>query len=289
MFDFGTKAEVSVIIPCYRCVDTIERAVAAVAAQTLPPKEVILVEDRSDDGTLELVYEIQSRYPGGWLRVIEQPDNRGPGEARNAGWDLAKEPYIAFLDADDTWHPQKLELQFRWMREHPEVALTGHACRQFEQSERVSDAKRYDLSRMKCNLIDANRLFWRNCFPTLSVMLRSSLPMRFASGKYYSEDYLLWLTIACSGERMARCEYPLAFMHKAPYGEAGLSGQLWKMHKGELDTYKRIRKLGCVTRIPYLALFVWSWARFLKRALITGTWTRPSKRTGKKRVGENGR
>lgn len=52
--------------------------------------------------------------------------NEGPGSARNAGWDKARCQYIAFLDSDDVWHPQKLECQYRYMEEHPYVWLSCH-------------------------------------------------------------------------------------------------------------------------------------------------------------------
>lgn len=268
MDDPLTRADVSVIIPCYRCADTIERAVESVAAQTLPPAEIILVDDRSGDGTLSALYALQSRYPEGWIRVIEQPENRGPGEARNAGWEQSGQSYIAFLDADDTWHPQKIELQYQWMLEHPDVALTGHSSRQLHNSESPLDAGRYEPADLKSDFVTMNRLLWGNCFPTRSVMLRSALPMRFASGKYHSEDYHLWLTIGCSGERMARSSLPLAFMHKAAYGEGGLSGQLWKMQKGQLDSYRRVRSQHCVGRVGYLCLVLWSGVRFIRRLLM---------------------
>ncbi|MHB1099234.1 MAG: glycosyltransferase family 2 protein, partial [Burkholderiales bacterium] len=109
------KVPVSVIIPCYRCAETIARAVDSVLKQTLPPEEILLVEDCSgDDGnTLAVLHSLQQNNP--FIRVIPLAKNGGPAAARNAGWDAAKQPYIAFLDADDAWHPKKLEIQYSWM------------------------------------------------------------------------------------------------------------------------------------------------------------------------------
>ena len=123
-------AKVSVVIPCYRCADTIARAVTSIAEQTSRPAEVILVDDCSGDDTLATLYELQAEYPQGWVKVIESPKNAGPGTARNLGWEAATQAYIAFLDADDSWHPQKIEMQYGWMSKNPEVALTGHTCQQ---------------------------------------------------------------------------------------------------------------------------------------------------------------
>jgi len=79
------KADVSVIIPCYRCTDTIERAVNSIAEQTLLPAEVILVDDLSGDNTLAQLHRIQENYPQGWIHVIALPKNASPGTARNVG------------------------------------------------------------------------------------------------------------------------------------------------------------------------------------------------------------
>jgi glycosyltransferase involved in cell wall biosynthesis len=261
-------AEVSVVIPCYRCQDTIERAVASVAAQTLIPAEVILVEDRSGNGTMDALHALQNRYPEGWVHVIRQPENLGPGEARNAGWERAEQPYIAFLDADDSWHPQKIEIQYRWMCKHPDVVLTGHAVRRLADDEEATSASCVDTMYAEFYLVTRNRLLWSNRFPTRSVMLHRNLSSRFAPGKYYSEDYLLWLSIACEGKKIARCDLPLAFLHKATYGQGGLSGQLWRMQKGQLDTYAKVLQSGCIGKPLYAFLVAWSCLRFLRRALI---------------------
>ena len=107
------QESISVIIPCYRCSDTIERAVASVVAQTLQPAEVILVDDCSGDGTLATLNKIQAHYPQGWVQVIECSVNGGAGTARNAGWAAATQTYLAFLDADDIWLPEKLKSQLK--------------------------------------------------------------------------------------------------------------------------------------------------------------------------------
>lgn len=61
---------VSVVIPCYRCADTIERALLSVARQSAVPEAVILIDDLSGDDTLDQLYRLQRRYPAGWISVI---------------------------------------------------------------------------------------------------------------------------------------------------------------------------------------------------------------------------
>ena len=120
--DLG-KVPVSVIIPCYRCADTIKRALGSVIAQTLPPEEIILIDDFSnDDGvTLTTLNYLRQMHQKTSIKIVLLDKNSGPGSARNAGWKEASQPYLAFLDADDSWHPKKLEIQYQWMVAHGRI------------------------------------------------------------------------------------------------------------------------------------------------------------------------
>ncbi|WP_413287825.1 glycosyltransferase family 2 protein [Bdellovibrio sp. HCB337] len=267
------KIPVSVVIPCYRCKDTIVRALASVAAQTALPAEVILVEDQSGDDTLQRLKEIAKQYPENWIRVLEQKVNAGPGSARNVGWESAQNPYIAFLDSDDSWHPQKLEIQYSWMKTHPDVALTGHGTQQVEGTTAPNDKVLAVVDRP----VIAKKLLFSNQFPTRSVMLRRDVPFRFFPGKRHSEDYLLWLTIVLNGHKAYVLEAPLAYSFKSDYGDAGLSAQLWKHEKGELDMYRRLKNDGLVSVGMYYPLLAFSFLKYLRRVLITAKRSRSAR------------
>jgi glycosyltransferase involved in cell wall biosynthesis len=186
---------VSVVVPCWRCRGTIARAVESIAAQTRLPHEVILVDDASGDGTADALHALAGRYPKDWISVIEQRDNGGAGVARNAGWETASSPYIAFLDADDAWHPKKLEIQVAWMEAHPEAVLTGTGTV-------VRDTLDY-LPTIPDSFsvipVTFHRALFASLLHTRSVMIRACVPNRFVSGKRYSEDYLLWLSLLAEG------------------------------------------------------------------------------------------
>lgn len=103
---------VSVITPTYNAAAVIARAIHAVAAQTVPVLEHIVIDDGSRDDTFELIQSLRREYPH--IRYVQQPW-RGAARARNLGIEIARGRYIAFLDSDDFWHARKLENQIGFM------------------------------------------------------------------------------------------------------------------------------------------------------------------------------
>lgn len=110
---------VSVVIPAYNAQDYIGRAIDSVLAQTLPPDEIIVVDDGSTDNTARVVKSYGSK-----VRYIHQ-ENAGASVARNAGIDAAAGPWIAFLDSDDEWLPEKLRLQTELLKRNPDLTWAG--------------------------------------------------------------------------------------------------------------------------------------------------------------------
>lgn len=257
------SAPVSVIIPCYRCAETIERAINSLCSQTQRPREVILVDDFSNDGTLGVLHALRGNYPG-WIRVIALPFNGGAGSARNAGWDAASQPYIAFLDADDAWHPGKIEIQYRWLAAHPEVALCGHKIAVSPSGANM------EIGEIPPVAVRTSRAQWLlSCrFSTISVMMRGDLKFRFEAGKRHAEDYLLWMQISTSGYEVWELQATLAYCFKPLYGAGGLSGNLWAMEAGELDAYRRIHKDGLISGIVYCGLVAMSLLKYLRRLAL---------------------
>jgi glycosyltransferase involved in cell wall biosynthesis len=262
------RVPVSVVIPCFCCSATIGRAMDSVAVQTAVPFEIILVDDASPDGgeTLNALYLMAARYGDVFdVKIIALKENGGAGSARNRGWELASQPYIAFLDADDAWHPQKIEYQLDWMTRHPAYGLVGHAhmrCDACHPAWPVLEPGNLVLPIARINAMLSNP------FATPTVMLKRDLPFRFKDGKRYAEDYLLWLQIICSDVPAARGNLPLAATFKEDFGEGGLSANLWPMEKGELDAYRQILRDGKIGRAQFLLLSIFSVVKFFRRFVL---------------------
>ena len=235
------------------------RALDSVLSQTLQPKEILLIDDASGDDSLDLLLDLE-RLHSPLLRVIALTKNSGPGVARNAGWDVATQPWIAFLDADDAWHPRKLEIQWRWLNAHPEVALCGHG------TKLVTDGNTeypVELS-PRATSLNLMKMLVSNRLPTRSVMLRRDLSFRFG-GREVTEDYLLWLQIISAGIPAWRLETPLACSFRPEFSLGGYSSQLWTHEKRELSALQALRTSGHLSWRAWTASSSWSLVKFLRR------------------------
>ncbi|MCM1192286.1 MAG: glycosyltransferase [Butyrivibrio sp.] len=118
---------ISIIVPVYNVERFIEETIDCVAAQTYSRWELLLVEDGSSDRTVSIIEESILKRGEDRIRLIRQPENRGAALARNRGLKEAAGRYIAYLDADDLWVPEKLERELAFMREKDAAfAFTGY-------------------------------------------------------------------------------------------------------------------------------------------------------------------
>lgn len=256
-----TVLPISVVVPCYRSRETIGVALASILGQTQMPAEILLVDDASGDGSLDFLRALEHQYAP-LVKVIAQARNGGPGLARNAGWEAATQAWIAFLDADDAWHPRKLELQWAWLLAHPDADVCGHASRFTTGAiDEVIDAAPVAEKLSTRAMLVSNRL------PTRSVMLRRNLPQRF-QGKAVTEDYLLWLEIIVSGASAYRLDTCLAYALRPDFSPGGYSGQLWTHEKRELAALRSLRQNDKLDLPVFACAVAWSYLKYLRRVWL---------------------
>ncbi|GAB4184650.1 MAG: hypothetical protein OHK0024_24830 [Thalassobaculales bacterium] len=204
--------QVAVIVPLYRPGPFLDRALAAVARQRLPPAELVLVDDASGDGSAEAAARAIAGLAA--ARLLALPENRGPAGARNAGAALATAPLLAFLDQDDEWHPDYLARQAATLAARP-AAVLAHA------DLVVSDGRRRQtLGRDLPEDADALRrlfLLERNPLPTLSMVMVRRTAFQAAGGfddsLRITHDRRLYLALARLGP-FARTPGLLAAKHQ---------------------------------------------------------------------------
>jgi glycosyltransferase involved in cell wall biosynthesis len=195
---------VSVVIPVYNAGESLREAVQSVLSQTLRSFEIILV----DDGSTDPITQTMIRSFGRRVRVVRQP-NAGPASARNLGISHASGEWIAFLDQDDLWTPEKLETQLN-VAESTGADIIYTNARNFGELDRVTEL-RNDPSQMPSGDIFESLLL-DNMLTMAGVIVRASL---FRSvGLFRSEvdgvdDWDMWLRASAAGAQFAAVQKPL--------------------------------------------------------------------------------
>ena len=131
----GRPALVSAVIPAYNARRFLGDAIASVLAQSYAPVEIVVVDDGSTDGTVEV-----ARSFGPRVRCLSQK-NAGAGAARNLGVEHSTGSFLAFLDADDLWPPQKIAAQMEVLERRPECAMVFGRVRQFRDGADAGPAQ----------------------------------------------------------------------------------------------------------------------------------------------------
>ncbi|MDL2268457.1 glycosyltransferase [Desulfosarcina sp. OttesenSCG-928-A07] len=218
---------VSVIIPTYNRLPFLKKAVASVLSQSFRSMELIIVDDGSTDGTDSWL----NTGIAGEVTVIRQ-SNKGVSAARNTGILASASEFVAFLDSDDTWLPEKLAQQVDFFQMQPEALICQTGETWVRNGVRVNPGKRH---RKESGMIFERSLGLCLVSPS-AVMIRRSLLDEvglFDESLPACEDYDLWLRIAWN--------YPIYLLDVplvVKYG--GHSDQLSRMP--ELDKF-RIRSI----------------------------------------------
>lgn len=202
---------VSVVIPAYNAAWCVRTAVDSVLAQSCRDFEVIVVDDGSTDDTARVLASYGER-----IRVVTKP-NGGLSSARNAGIDAARGTFVAFLDADDRWFPDKLARQLALMAQRPTLAFCSTAARVEDPDGRAINEWRC----IHCDQPTLEAIFGANAFVAGSgsaVLARREALTRagpFDESLRSLEDIDMWMRLAAIGE-YACVDEPLAVILRHP-------------------------------------------------------------------------
>ena len=181
---------VSVIIPTYNRAGMLKEAIDSVLTQEYSGFELIVVDDGSTDETSQLLEDYDAK-----IKHIRQ-SNQGVSAARNRGIAAASGEFIAFLDSDDLWLPQKLSTQVKFFSDHPDAVINQTEERWIRNGVRVNPKKRhlkfsgmiFERSLALCLVSPSAVMIKKSLFDTVGVF-DEDLPA--------CEDYDLWLRISC--------------------------------------------------------------------------------------------
>ncbi len=222
----------SVIIPAYNAAATIARAIDSVLAQSYPNYEIIVVDDASNDDTCNIITEIYSTE----VTLIQKVANSGSSIARNTGMDAASGDFFAFLDADDVWHKDKLDLVNIILLSKPGITLFYHP---YTQDTITGKRLPEDIQVYKLPFI---KLLPANLIATSCAVLRNDPSLRFDPAMRYTEDYDLWLRAGYK-YKIYFINIPLTQIFRPYTSKGGISENRWKMRRGEMRAYTKLISL----------------------------------------------
>ena len=221
---------ISVIVPTYNRAQQLPRALDSILCQSCSPKEIIVVDDGSTDETSALM---TSEYPE---IVFIQQQNTGVSSARNVGIKRASGDWIAFLDSDDEWLPEKLEIQMKALYENPGEKICHTNEIWIRNGKRVNPKKKHEKF---------GGWIFQKCLPLCcispsSVIIHKSIFKEIGLFDYslpVCEDYDLWLRITARNP-VLYIEEP--FLIKYGGHEDQLSKKYWGMDRFRIKSLEKI-------------------------------------------------
>lgn len=245
----------SVVIPAYNAAKTIGRAIDSCLRQSHQAHEIIIIDDASTDDTAEIV----KQYHGN-IQYIKLLKNVGSGTARNKGMGIATGDYIAFLDADDTWHENKLGICASILNGVPGISLLYHTytLNDISSVNIPGGATVYQTPFVK--------LLQKNLIATPCVVIRNDKKYEFNTDMRYMEDYDLWLRIAYK-HKAYFIDIPLTQLGRPVLSEGGVSANKWSMRKGELKAFTRLVRLNPLFILSLPLLYTYSLGKHIFKSI----------------------
>lgn len=165
--------KVSIIMPAFNAKDTIGEAIASALNGTHRNLEILVIDDGSTDGTENTVTDMAAKDQR--IKYYKNPTNLGAYKSRNLMMKAATGQFIAFLDSDDTWEPNKLEECLKMLKQHPEIKSVGHALRYLDKGgNKVGYIPTYPTNQEELQEVQENGTIpW--VFPTALVVEREAI------------------------------------------------------------------------------------------------------------------
>jgi glycosyltransferase involved in cell wall biosynthesis len=233
---------VSIITPSYNSIKFIEETILSVLAQSYEEWEMIIVDDVSTDGSDKIVEEYAKKDSR--IKFIRLARNSGASKARNRAIEEATGRYIAFLDSDDTWNPNKLEKQVEFLQKN-NLALTYSAYDTMDENSSYVNRRSVKESITYADMLKSNHI--GNLTGVYDVKFFGKVYMK----EIGHEDYVLWLTLLKKVKEAKGINEPLANYRIL---SNSLSSNKLKVLKWQWYIYREVEKLNIFQSSYY---FIW--------------------------------
>lgn len=238
---------VSIVMPAYNAAAFISESIRSVQEQTHQNWELLVIDDASQDNTLEIVQAMVAHDDR--IRLHPLPTNQGAGFARNIGIKASEGEYICFLDADDLWKPEKLQKQLDFMNKHD-----VQVC--YSSYELINE----DGNRLKKMIraledLPFNKLLKANYVGNLTGIYHAK-----ELGKIYCplirkrQDWGLWLLAVKKAGKAKGIQEPLAYYRMRKHS---ISGNKWEMLGYNYKVYRKVLGFSSFKSGFRMLLFLW--------------------------------
>lgn len=252
-FHEGFSGLVSIIMPAYNCEAYISEAIESVLAQTYDNFELIICDDCSRDGTKEILLSYEKKDSR--LKVIFNSENQGTALSRNRCIKYAKGEFIAFLDSDDIWLPNKLYVQIGFMQTYD----APFTCTEYFEADEK-------LEKVICRVIPYREAdYWKILFSGNPLGNSTVIYNATQLGKFYApdvrkrNDFALWLDISKCNVKAIGISEPLTIYRRR---KGSLSSSKFQLLGHQWNLYRKIEQL--TVPVSVVAMMTWSVVKVLK-------------------------
>ena len=243
MSDLGL---VSIIMPLYNSEKFLSSSIESVVKQTYKNWELIIVDDRSTDNSLQKAIEYMKK--DNRIKIIKLQENSGPAIARNTGIEAANGKFIAFLDSDDMWLPDKLELQLNFMRK-------TNASFSYTAYKKVNEDGEYRGIVSVPESVTYKKLLNTNVIGCLTAIYNcENLGKIYMPNIKKRQDYALWLKILKKEEQAYGLNIPLAIYCVR---NASVSSNKFKAASYQWKIYRDIEKINILKSLYHFINYMY--------------------------------
>lgn len=240
-----TSNLVSIIMPAFRAAEYIAETIESVQQQSFGDWELLVAEDCGPDATREIVRSFA--MADSRVKLLEMPQNGGPALARNLALEAAQGRWIAFLDSDDLWPPEKLERQLAFQQNCPEAVMSFTGFRRISANgERLGEYIGVPGS------LDYRQLLGNTAVATSTVIVDRNQSGNFRMRKTYYDDFACWLELLKRGKIAVGLDEDLM---RYRVMDASVSRNKRNSAKQVWLAYRNVEKLSFLESVWYFSLY----------------------------------
>lgn len=237
---------VSVIMPAYNAERFIREAISSVVRQSITEWELIVIDDCSTDESYSLAWNLAQEDSR--IIVLQNDKNSGVAKTRNRGIELAKGRYIAFLDSDDIWHPEKLQRQLE------RIIATGAGICYCSYAIIDSSGRKNCADYLVPSQVTFDDILKENCIQCSAMLIPAEIVKKIMfNTEFFHEDYVLGLDILKNGHTAVACTEILLEWR---YLENSRSFDKKKSAKNRWKIYREYLKLPLGRTLYYFAYYI---------------------------------